>query len=623
MGNIFTTNSSAERFFGAQQRASARTFEPGARGAERGASVFGGTSNAEFFKARADARALERAGDNNTLRSPAIEDSPKIVSERPAKVSERPAKVSERPAKASERPAKASSPAGDSAYAANAYESPSGAAELSTHTRAAGEESRIENIEDSNEGADGSASRAGEKGRIEKAVLPGGSLQSGESLSELAKSIQPGATEPGPLIAGQNRSGTGKKVDVSPGKAAGAYETVAAALDNKGAAVLSGAVSGESADTVNANGGVYTSESAGEGAQGVIDAGAVPVEGAALTQAGAGEPETDAGILEDKAGAGRSEKSGAPGGVGNGAQEAGKGANAPSAPSAAGVTSLQAAYVEGRTGEEGAGKKDGEGQVTKKTSKPSSKNTASQRVAPPGGEQADIPVEELESGPGEVADSAKLVEAVKGKEEKGAVPGFTKVHGAGAAKPDAAVVKNDGKAEGMVQAKDLNTGVESAKKTAAAPKAFTNFGKLQEGVFSAVDRGVRLSLASGGQDAKLTLRPESLGELRIKLSIGEDGQVQSKIMVDNATVKGILNNDAARLKGIFSEQGLDLESYSVEVGSGWSGQSAGGDGSGSDLNGRRVHRAYSKGFGGAMEMDTFLMAERAYGAAGGGLDLFA
>ncbi len=224
---------------------------------------------------------------------------------------------------------------------------------------------------------------------------------------------------------------------------------------------------------------------------------------------------------------------------------------------------------------------------------------------------------------GDAVDSADLVEAITGKDPN-AGSGLSKEHSTGGHKQDMAAMKNDGKAEGMAQSKDTNNGVEAAKKASqTAPKTF-NFGKLQEGVFNAVDRGLRLSLASGGQNAKLTLRPESLGELRIKLTIGDDGQVQSKIMVDNATVKSILDSDAARLKNIFNEQGLDLKSYSVEVGNGWSGKSAKGDGSGFGFNGRGSQSAYGEDSGAVTtELDTSVMAGGAYGTVGGALDLFA
>lgn len=602
MSNIFTTNSQAERYLGLQQRAAVRSDDLGAGRAERSAGAGAGSSNAEFLKARADARVLERARDNDAARSSAIENSPQAASERPANAS----------AAASERPT---------------YDRSDIGAETS---RAADEQNRLDSIEDDRVVGEGSLSRSSGTHHNEKAVALSGNDHSGENSPAAAKTTQPGGSEVGPLSAYQNQNGTGKKADVSPGKVAGAYETVANS-GSEDAAASSDTETGELPKLVNAMAGAYISESSEEGEQAAFDGQAVvageELAGILELEGEASDPDgVNIEILENAGQIVDSENSEIAGGEGKGGQAAGKDAGATAAASAA---TLKTAYVEAHTEEKGVEKEDGEDgkngkdQVTQKTSDSSPKKTAPQRIVPPGGEQLNMSTEELALDLSEAVDSAELVEAVTGKEQQGGQPGFTKDNGAGGSKPDTAAMKNDGKAEGMVQVKNANTGVEAAKKATAAPKTLSNFGKLQEGVFNAVDRGIRLSLASGGQDAKLTLRPESLGELRIKLSIGENGQVQSKIMVDNATVKSILDNDAARLKGMFSEQGLDLESFSVEVGGGWSGQSAKGGGSGFDLNGRGAQRAYSDG-GGAQELDISVMAESAYGSVGGGgLDLFA
>ncbi len=654
MSNIFTTNSQAERFMGAQQRTAVRPDDFGARRLEKDAAVAGGSSNAEFFKTRADARELamapervgpERAGDNDSVRSSAITDSPEAASDSSRSDAGRRADAAadapvESIANSSADPSKRSTKRPERAdeNPVQAYDRSSVGSQRPGTTRVAGESRLDNNIEGNSGGGGGSAPGVEGAGYIEKAIDPNGSLQSGGNLLEVAKATQPGGSESGFLKAYQVQNGTAKKAGVSQGKAAGAYEAAAVVLDNKDSAVPGDTFSGELPKLVNAKAGAYTPDSAEEGSKTVVGEDAAVGEGVASTDAGEeatgiiikGDPvdlgvfgEADTGVLEGKAGEVRSEKSGTVDGDGKGAQEAGR---ETVAAAAAGGVALKVPYAQGRTDEKGAGtsagKEDGAQQATKKASASSSEKTAPQRVAPPGGEQADIPVEEPEPDTGEAADGVKLVEGAAGKEQKVVSPGFTKDNHSGASKPDMAAMKNDGKVEGMVQAKNANTGVEAAKKATATPKTLSNFGKLQEGVFNAVDRGVRLSLASGGQDAKLTLRPESLGELRIKLSIGADGQVQSKIMVDNAAVKSMLDNDAARLRGIFNGQGLNLESFSVEVGSGWSGQSARGEGSGFDLNGRGAQRAYGNG-GGAPELDTFVMAEGVYGAAGSGLDLFA
>jgi hypothetical protein len=85
-------------------------------------------------------------------------------------------------------------------------------------------------------------------------------------------------------------------------------------------------------------------------------------------------------------------------------------------------------------------------------------------------------------------------------------------------------------------------------------------------IFERFGQGLRMSMAGGGKEVRIRLVPEHLGEIILKVS-GKENNVSAKIVVENMAVKGLLESDAPRLKALFSENGLELKEYSVEVGS--------------------------------------------------------
>ncbi|MBS4536050.1 flagellar hook-length control protein FliK [Clostridium sp. D2Q-14] len=67
------------------------------------------------------------------------------------------------------------------------------------------------------------------------------------------------------------------------------------------------------------------------------------------------------------------------------------------------------------------------------------------------------------------------------------------------------------------------------------------------------------------QVAKIKLKPESLGEVSIKLSI-QDGNITGKISVENQEVKQLLVNNIDQLKESFLTKGINVEGFNVSVG---------------------------------------------------------
>ncbi|MBS4539847.1 flagellar hook-length control protein FliK [Clostridium sp. D2Q-11] len=67
------------------------------------------------------------------------------------------------------------------------------------------------------------------------------------------------------------------------------------------------------------------------------------------------------------------------------------------------------------------------------------------------------------------------------------------------------------------------------------------------------------------QVAKINLKPESLGEVTINLSM-QEGSVTGKVLVENQDIKALLENNINQLKEAISSKGINIEGFSVSVG---------------------------------------------------------
>lgn len=145
-----------------------------------------------------------------------------------------------------------------------------------------------------------------------------------------------------------------------------------------------------------------------------------------------------------------------------------------------------------------------------------------------------------------------------------------------------------------------------------------------EAVFERLSTGVRMSLGENGKEVSLSLSPEHLGTLHIKMSI-EESSVKARIIVENEAAKTILDSDSGKLREVFARHGLTLDKYTVELGTNaFSGNSAPfSGGSAENPSNNRSHRAHN-----AQSPETAIET-RPYGElentrwATGGVDLFA
>ena len=79
----------------------------------------------------------------------------------------------------------------------------------------------------------------------------------------------------------------------------------------------------------------------------------------------------------------------------------------------------------------------------------------------------------------------------------------------------------------------------------------------------------KVYMKGGRTEARLVLNPPELGRLRIEIEV-KDSKVETRILVEHQLVKDVLDQEVARLRELFLQQGLTLERYTVETTTGWS-----------------------------------------------------
>lgn len=146
-----------------------------------------------------------------------------------------------------------------------------------------------------------------------------------------------------------------------------------------------------------------------------------------------------------------------------------------------------------------------------------------------------------------------------------------------------------------------------------------------EAVFEKLSTGVRMSLAGNGSEVSLSLAPEHLGALHIRMSI-EESSVKARIIVESEAAKTVLDSDSGKLREVFARQGLTLDRYTVELGTNaFSGSSTPFSESAARENpyGDRSHRdSNDQRTGNTTETKPYRQSENTRRASGG-VDLFA
>nr|WP_279279094.1 flagellar hook-length control protein FliK [Senegalia massiliensis] len=84
-------------------------------------------------------------------------------------------------------------------------------------------------------------------------------------------------------------------------------------------------------------------------------------------------------------------------------------------------------------------------------------------------------------------------------------------------------------------------------------------------ILEQINSNIKFIDNEGVKIAKISLNPESLGKIMIKLDMDE-GNIIGKILVENTDVKNLLENNIDSLKETFSSKGILLKEMNVTVG---------------------------------------------------------
>ncbi len=129
--------------------------------------------------------------------------------------------------------------------------------------------------------------------------------------------------------------------------------------------------------------------------------------------------------------------------------------------------------------------------------------------------------------------------------------------------------REDGGRDGQAGLKTMQAGGVSVFSKESIPfesvtetKSLSSAERIE--VYEKFAAGVRMSVSNNGGEVRLSLRPDHLGNLNIRLNIDES-VVKARILVESAAVKDVLDNDAGALRDIFARNGLVLDRYSVEI----------------------------------------------------------
>ncbi len=114
--------------------------------------------------------------------------------------------------------------------------------------------------------------------------------------------------------------------------------------------------------------------------------------------------------------------------------------------------------------------------------------------------------------------------------------------------------------QGVFSAKDQNAaGLIDHMKSVSVPKT------LEDSVMNQLAGKLHEAIKTGVTEIRLLLRPESLGEMRVKLTIDGD-VVMGKIYVENQQVKHIIETNMQSLKDSLAQHNLQTGSFDVNVG---------------------------------------------------------
>ena len=105
----------------------------------------------------------------------------------------------------------------------------------------------------------------------------------------------------------------------------------------------------------------------------------------------------------------------------------------------------------------------------------------------------------------------------------------------------------------------------AAETPAPAATEGSRLGDLRSLLPSEVVRHTNILVREGGGEIRLVLRPETLGSVRINVSI-ENGSLEGRIFVENASVREVIENNLGSLRAALRDEGFEDAALDVSVG---------------------------------------------------------
>jgi len=159
------------------------------------------------------------------------------------------------------------------------------------------------------------------------------------------------------------------------------------------------------------------------------------------------------------------------------------------------------------------------------------------------------------------------------QENKAAASGTEKLHLSDQAKTLfaknlGAAAENREEKTGPVAADPSLSRVSSSSLFKASDSQMPVGKTLEDSVITQLSDKIQAAVKTGVTEIRLLLRPESLGEMRVKLTL-EGDVVMGKIYVENQQVKHIIETNMQSLKDSLAQHNLQTGSFDVNVGGGW------------------------------------------------------
>lgn len=98
-------------------------------------------------------------------------------------------------------------------------------------------------------------------------------------------------------------------------------------------------------------------------------------------------------------------------------------------------------------------------------------------------------------------------------------------------------------------------------------KGMTMPASLRENVFEQIVRSMNFSIKEGQSEMQIHLKPDFLGQMSMKIAV-EDGLVAASFTVENHQVKELLESSLSNLRQSLTNQGLKVDTLTVNIGSG-------------------------------------------------------